>query len=372
MKTYPIIYSKDSLGNIRVWYMEQDGDRYRTIAGMLEGEKVISAFTKAEGKNVGKSNETLGDEQAKSEIESKYKKQLKTGYFKKIEDVDNQGLIEPMLAKKFTDRLDKVKYPVSVDRKYNGMRCIVTKNGMFSRKGEKILSAPHIFNALQPIFKRFPNFVADGELYNHDYRMKLNEIMKLVRKTVNISLNDLVESKLKVEYFCYDGYNFENITKESKFLDRRSGLMDLLVGIEKIVVVEHKMARNEDEVWKIYKEYVDDQYEGAMVRENGPYLHKRSSSLMKVKPENSDDGIILEIFEGNGNWSGSGKTMKIKWKDKIFDATLRGSYEDAVQFLKDKNKWIGRKVEFIYNDLTGLGTPNYARVDYSNCSCEGK
>ena len=49
--------------------------------------------------------------------------------------------MKPMLANKFPDHKHKVNYPVMVDRKYNGVRCITTSKGMFTRKGEPIVTA---------------------------------------------------------------------------------------------------------------------------------------------------------------------------------------------------------------------------------------
>ena len=51
----------------------------------------------------------------------------------------------------------------------------------------------------------------------------------------------------------------------------------------------------------------------------------------------------------------------------ITDATFKGTMEDCAQFLVDRDKWIGREVTFLYNGLTGLGSPNYSRVDFKNC-----
>jgi len=119
---------------------------------------------------------------------------------------------------------------------------------------------------------------------------------------------------------------------------------------------------------RVYAEYVDAGHEGIMLRNcNSPYENKRSKYLLKVKPEDDSEAVILDIIEGEGNWSGSGKTITLKWGDKVFDASFKGTYEQAVQFLKDKNQWIGKTVTFLYNGLTGLGTPNFARIDINNC-----
>ena len=53
-KTFPTLYSKDTNGNTRIWYMEQNGHLYRTHSGVKNGQIVISDYSTAESKNVGK------------------------------------------------------------------------------------------------------------------------------------------------------------------------------------------------------------------------------------------------------------------------------------------------------------------------------
>lgn len=116
-----------------------------------------------------------------------------------------------------------------------------------------------------------------------------------------------------------------------------------------------------------YSKFVEDGYEGAVVKINGPYEHKRSSLSLKLKPLDDDEAVILDIKSGDGNWAGAGKVISLRWKDKVFDATFKGTYEQGVKLLEDKKTWIGKTVTFLYNGLTGLGVPNYARVDIDNC-----
>jgi hypothetical protein len=46
---------------------------------------------------------------------------------------------------------------------------------------------------------------------------------------------------------------------------------------------------------------------------------------------------------------------------------FKGTYEKRAVILKDKKNWLDKEVTFLYNGLTGLGTPNFARIDISNC-----
>ena len=119
-----------------------------------------------------------------------------------------------------------------------------------------------------------------------------------------------------------------------------------------------------------YGKFVEDGYEGAILRNaHAPYQHFRTNDLIKLKPYEDMEVIILDIIDpGSGNWGGTGKTASVKMANgKVFTATFKGSYETAVQILKDKDTWIGQKVTITYNGWTGKGTPNYAQIDPNNC-----
>jgi len=360
------IYARGE-NNILEWEVEVQGNKYRTITGGQGAKKVTSDWTVCESKSTGRSNETSADEQAQKEAEALYKKKLKTGYFKNVTDIDNSTYIEPMLANKFEDHKHKIEYPVMVDRKYNGMRQVTSHNGAFTRKGEAIITAPHIVKILESLFKKYPDLVLDGELYNHEYRFKLNELIKLVRKTKHFTPEDLIQSEKIVKYYVYDGYGFDAISEDTKCSDRREGLKKLLNGIKYIEVVEYEWAKNEEGVYKVYEEYVQDGYEGAIVRATVGYQHKRTNALLKVKPIDDDEAEILALLEGNGNWAGAAKIVTLKWKDKIFNGSVKGCYENCAKMLKEKSKWIGKTVTFTYNGFTGKGTPNFAQLNPENC-----
>jgi len=372
-KTYPTLYTKDSLNNIRIWFMEQDNDKYRTISGLKNGEHVYSEYTIAAAKNVGKKNETTAVEQATAEILAKYKKQEKTGYFANIDDVDKTQFIEPLLAKLYKDYASDLKLETGqwwLQCKFNGMRCIATINGLFTRKGERYISVPHVEESLKPFFAKYPNAVLDGELFNNDLRQQLNEISKLIRKTKHITSDDLERSKLLVKYYVYDGYGFDNDTGEDATYEDRKSWIDsnVINNYNHLVQVNSLILKNQKDLDNAYQMLVDDGQEGAILRNcRMGYEHKRSKNLLKVKPEDDSEGTIVEINEGTGNWSGTGKIITLNWENKTFDATFKGTYEQGVEFWKNRKNWIGKKVTFLYNGLTGLGTPNYARVDINNC-----
>lgn len=377
MTKFPTLYSISSTGKPLEWTIVAENDYFYTIAGQIGGQLVTSEPNYCVAKNIGKKNETSAEGQAIAEAEAKWKKKLKTDYFERLEDVTDtskEKYFEPMLAKVYKDRKDKVTYPLILDPKMNGMRFIIKKSGVYSRKGERVLTVPHIEADLKRFFELNPDAILDGEGYSHEYKHELNTLMSILRKTKNISDEDLKISKEKVQFWVYDGFGFANLNQKTLQFQRRKAITDYFNEeyiAEYVVVVEGHDVENENDLNKSYEEFLTWGYEGAMVRLNGPYKNGRSSDLLKVKPEFDSECIILDVMEGSGNWGGAAKIFKVRWDDgqktHEFDATAVGPYEECVKVLEDKYSWIGREATFLYNDLTGLGTPNFARIDIMNC-----
>ena len=373
-KTFPKLYTRDTLGNVRLWYMEQQDDKYRTVSGMVDGEKVTSDWTVANAKNEGKKNATTATEQGTKEIDAKYKKQKKTGYFDDISEIDTVQYIEPILAKSYKDYVDEVIFENGewgAQTKFNGICCIATKNGCFSRKGEKFISIGHIEESLKPFFEKHPESFLHGELFNDDYREKLNEIVKLCRKTVNITNDDIQNSKNLIKFYIYDGCVKEVGLDQSKpYLERKKWIdSNVVSNYQYCVEVETTIIKDKAHLDDFFGKRVERGDEGVILRKmNMKYVHKRDRNLLKYKPMQDAEFKILDIKEGQGNWSGKAKIITVEMDNgKVFDAVFKGSMEEATKFLRDKKDWIGKTVTVYFFGYTGLNCPQFAQFDYNNC-----
>jgi len=379
-KTYDNLYTLDTTGKTRIWHMVQNGNTYRTVSGVKDGRMVESDWTTCDGKNIGRANETSGVDQATKEIEAKYKKQLKTGYHKKESDISKgTTYLEPMLAKHLDDYIEKIDFKrgVLVQNKYNGVRCVARlENGevvLRSRKGELWISVPHINWDLKSFFNEYPNAILDGELYNYDLRFKLNELVKLVRKTKSSSITPdlLKKSEEMVRFYVYDGYDnsWDQYSSETFYTIRKTWIDSIVPKYSKYYrKVKSDLVHSMKEVDRIYESYLADDEEGAIVRlTDSPYEHKRSKYLLKYKPEDDAECVILKLIEGTGNWSGTAKTATVTWNGETFDATFKGTYEQGVERMNNPKDWEGKTVTFLYTGLSGKGIPNYARIDPDNC-----
>jgi DNA ligase-1 len=379
MKSLPTLFSRTSTGAVQQWTVQIDGNKFRVESGQTDGKKVLSEWTVCEPKNIGRANATTADEQAISEAQAKWDKKVKLGYTTDVTKIDSStSFVEPMLAKDYDDYMNKMDWDegVFVQNKYNGVRCVATLEGgevvLKSRKGEKWVSVPHINKDLEKFFDKYPEAVLDGELYNYDLRQKLNELTSIVRKTKasHITPELLKKSEEMVRFYVYDCYDFGPATDVCvKYSNRKKRIDELLPQYSKYYrKVDTTLVHSQKELDELYNKFLADGEEGAIVRiPSSPYENKRSKYLLKYKPEDSDEGIILKLIEGTGNWSGTAKTATVQWKGKIFDATFKGTFEQGVERLKNKSKWENVQVTFLYTGLTGLGVPNYARIDPDNC-----
>ena len=349
------IYKKTKGNKIQEWTIEVDGNKHRTISGQTDGLKVTSEWTVCKGKNTGKSNQTTDEEQAIAESHAKRKIKLERGYFENINSIDEKQYFEPMLANKWEDYKDKVSYPIFSQPKLDGIRCIVKSNGMWSRNGKEIVSAPHIFESMKFLFDENPDYIFDGELYCDKLANDFNKIVSLVKKT-KPTQEDLDECSRVIKYHIYD---FPS--QGGTFFERFRALYGVKLPSTCEFVTTHPVG-DENKVMELYEKYIEYGYEGQILRVDSHYENKRSKSLLKHKSFIDEEYMILDVVEGEGNKSGQVGYMVFERNDKRFKSNVKCSWEEGSHLLKDKNKLIGKTATVKYFNLTPDGIPRFPYV----------
>lgn len=356
----PTLYSRTATGAIQQWQIIVQDNAYMTVAGQIDGKKVESEWTYCGGKNIGRANETTPAEQAQAEAKAKWQKKIDKGYRQNISDIDTQSFVKPMLAKVWDDYTDKIEYPVYSQPKLDGIRCIASKDGLFSRNGKEFVSVPHIYQTLKEKFFniRLP-VVFDGELYADKYANDFNKICSIAKKT-KPTKEDLLFAANNIEYHIYDIIP----SKNTKFSDRISFLWTLdhmFVGPLKLVKTCKLYSKGEVDRW--YENYIEDGYEGQMIRLDLPYENKRSKSLLKRKEFQDAEFEIISVNEGIGNRSGVAGNMTLRDSTgKIFNSNIKGDFGLLAQYLVDKNKLAGKMATVKYFNLTPDGVPRFPFV----------
>jgi DNA ligase-1 len=365
----PTLYSLASTGATEQWTIEIDhkNGRFRTHHGQVGGKIVTTKWFEVEATNVGRSNERDVGEQAEFAARAKWKKKIESGATEDPNKVHaSVTFIEPMLAKKWEDRADKVSYPIFCQPKYDGMRAVVTKDGATSRGGKPWKTIPHILAALKPIFELYPDLILDGELYNHELHDDFNKISSLAKKT-KPSPADLKEAAEKLHFYWYDIADatmpFSKRTAEITLMYERYLRQDSGAVHPSIKIVPTFRAENLGELDEYYGKFMADGYEGQMVRLDETYEFKRSAFLLKRKEFTDDEYQIVEICEGSGNKSGMAGYAILKREDGVkFRSNIKGNHDFLAELLVKAPELVGKFATCKYFNLTPDGIPRFPYV----------
>lgn len=345
------LYSRSVNGKINTFTIEIEGNKFRSISGFEDGAKTTTEFTVCSAKSY-----CTAEEQALKQAQATQRKKLETGWFEDVKDIDIETYFSPMLANKWEDYKAKVKYPLASQKKLDGVRSIIRKDGMWSRNGKKIVSAPHIFEALKPLFEADPNLILDGELFALKESCDFNKIISCVKKT-KPKPEDLIESKKYIQYWIYDCPSVDGTFSE------RTVFLKTLNLPKCCVLVSTELARIEAEVMELYKQYINDGFEGQMLRVlDSPYQSKRSSNLLKHKSFFDAEFEIKGVKEGIGNLSNKVGTLQFEIDGKPFNSAVNGTHEYLEELWKNKDELIGQTATIKYFELTSDGIPRFPKV----------
>ena len=357
MEALKTLYKRNANGSINQWTIIVDGDSYYSEYGQVGGAIVRTIPTKAYPKNEGKSNATTAEEQALKEATSIWKLKKKSENFvEDINDVVNKLFEPPMLANKFDGNYN-VKIHNFVQPKLDGIRMNVSKSkgGLLaiSRRNNKFYTVGHILDSLSLFFSNYPTIHLDGELYNHELHNDFNKIVSLVKqeKFTEEQKNEIVKYVRYNVYDCWDDNN-PNLT-----FSERMEIIQKLNNLPYIDIVETYRIHSKEELDEFYNHFISDGYEGAIIRTDAPYEHKRSKKLLKYKSFYDEEFKLIDICEGTGNWSnvagyviidlGNGKTCK---------SNIKGDMSFCKELLENKENYIGKYATITFFEKTPDGS----------------
>jgi len=216
-----------------------------------------------------------------------------------------EDYIKPMLAHKYNP--DKADYPAYIQPKLDGVRCVFTKDGAYSRTGKEFKNVGHIKKALKNFFNANPTSILDGELYNHGLKDDFEKIISLVRKTKPTKEHKKQAAEL-IEYHIYDvaSMTIANYNTRLAYINSIKDLNwnHILRRVETKVVLDY------DEAVKQHKKYLKLGYEGSIFRSmDGKYKNTRSWDLMKFKDFEDSEATIIGYELGKGKRQGTSCRM---------------------------------------------------------------
>ena len=263
--------------------------------------------------------------------------------------------IKAMLAHKYNE--DKADYPAFIQPKLDGVRCLFSAKGAFSRTGNQFMNVMHIEKALEPLFAKYPNIVVDGELYNHGLKDDFEKIISLVRKQ-KPTVQDIVEASQMTQYHIYDIASMEYAT----YTDRNLFILAESCFKNKycIQVTPTKLATDFDDAQKYHEKNLKAGYEGSIYRTpSGKYKGTRSWDLMKFKDFHDAEATIINYEVGKGKREGTlGKFIMEDEHGNVFGCPPgKGyDYQEMANLLDNIHDYIGQVATFTYFERTKAGS----------------
>ena len=265
------------------------------------------------------------------------------------------------LAKAITDeRLDN---NWTISRKYDGFRCfMIFEKGKctktISRNGRELFNVSHIVEELEEHFKgRALNFVLDGELMGDSW----NDTASAARASKSdreqkmfLHLIDLIPYK---EWVVRKG--------ELKLIDRLD-IIDKLFPKEMTYLkkIENVVINSTEEAWEYAKKYLDEGYEGAVVKDlNSVYAFDRSDDWLKLKFTDTVDLKVCGVTEGRGDFEGMLGALICKLDNSKSNGSKKtinigGGFkkQQRIDLWAIKDQLIDKTVEVKYQSMTPDGS----------------
>lgn len=354
------LYKKSKNGKLQQWTIETEDNKFRTTEGYIDGLQTPTEWTSCQGKRIGSTNETSPQEQAIKEAEARVRKQLDKGWTEDVNAVDEAAVkISPQLAHKYLENEEYVKSlkHIAIQAKLDGARQIGAEDGLFTRTGKPIYSAPHIWEEVEILLSELGEGAkSDGENYNMDLYDDFNAIISIFKKQKPTE-EDLQKSKELAQYHIYD-----LDIKGATFFERYCGLQVIFekhefkyLHLVPTTFLDNSQGQVTKEILKEYRDkFIEMGYEGVMVRNaDSLYQNHRTKDLLKWKEFQDAEFELINIEEGRGNRAGmAAKVYCRDSKGEEFSAGLKGKVDYCKQLLKDKDQLIGKMVTIRYQNLT--------------------
>lgn len=375
------LYQKASSGKVYQWSIKIEHDEATdkvymiTAHGTHAGKKTVSKREVPKGKA-----KRTKLEQATLEATRKWvNKHEKEGYqpslsaatvaaTKGTATATNFLTIRPMLAKTY-GKVPKPDYPYFVQRKYDGLRCIAsydpeTKTVTLKTRNNKPYS--HLQTIKDDCLKIFTHisskskFHLDGELYTQD--IPFEEISGIARKKT-ITKDDIKKMEY-LKYHIYDCIDLDNLElTNTERISSLKGLFSASKFPKSLRLVPTYVVKNNEELMKQHNSFIEDGYEGTMIRDpNGHYqVDKRSKFLQKMKDFEENEFTIIGAHEETGENKGCVVWECMTDKKKIFSCNQNGTREYRRDLFTNKDKYMGKLLTVVYQELTTDGIPRFPK-----------
>lgn len=374
--TWPKLINIGARKDIREWQISFDGTALVTVSGQRGTPNPRTARRPVKLNRSGRG--IL--EQAKQDGDRKWDVKKHKGYYEESTGGASSDLFLPMLAEKLIDAAKgkdnrpKLRYPVTVEAKLDGIRMVAFagSNGYLkatSRNGHDYQQLTAIKQeAAQLLGLLPPGTVLDGELYKHGWsRMTIASVVK------QTDTPHPDEDQLEYHLFdlCFDQCQpgFAPVPTEERVRCLTAAVSALAPTHLKLV--QKYQANNVAEIDGCMNYLVSQGYEGAIIRwlmaacqgtkdeERTYYRKNKSQNLFKYKYFDDEEGTIVFVVEGEGEHAGLAVFHVTDPRGNALGVTPRASHELRRKWFLEKDRLIGKKLTYLYKGLSPYGVPQH-------------
>jgi DNA ligase-1 len=242
------------------------------------------------------------------------------------------------LAKEYQSDIDISQYWIS--EKLDGIRAYWDGKQLLTRQGN-LIHAPDWFT------NQLPNEPLDGELWRGR-----GEFEKTVSTVLSHQADD--QQWRHIRYMVFDLPASKHI-----FEQRLKHLKQLLKDKQSVVqLIPHWQVKSDQSLQQSLQSIMKNKGEGLMLhRANSRYQRGRNNDILKLKPFNDAEAIVLAYKKGKGKYLGQLGSLLVK--DLSGNTFYIGSGFTDQQ--RQNPPAIGSVITFRYNGLTAKGVPRHAR-----------
>ena len=269
---------------------------------------------------------------------------------------------KPMLAYPVSDKPINYDDKIFMQPKLDGVRCVIQYERRvqpredvvvaYSRTGKEWKNIDHILFNLKPWFALNPNVILDGELYNHNFKDNFEKIISMVRKTKPTD-EARAESAENVQFHCYD------IIDETMTFEERNKFIVQTVPRNHCVhhVPTLTNVGNHTQAKIFHTNYLNQGYEGSILRTNDTYACKRTHNLRKFKDFHDAEAEITGWVEGKGKRIGTiGKFTAVDSEGNVFGMPVMDKFKILQANFETMKDWVGETATFTYFERTKAGS----------------
>lgn len=293
-------------------------------------------------------------------------------------------LFKPMLATNI--KITDLRLPVYASLKLEGVRGEFTPVGLYTRPmkqfGNKWVAA-HFVELVEYCKER--GIYVEGEFYRHG--IPFNELSSITRRRQH-------PDTAKLQLHIFDVYNPDD--PGLPFRDRSYDIDRVVkeAGCPNVYATDQRLMTDHDSIQKFYENAIEDGYEGLCFKHpNEKYKMGRSTKneqkFLRIKAEDTYDGIVLEIVERLENLVESkpnelGFMSKAQDKDQkahtgmaaVAITKVKGistpvrvtlsrglSDFDREDIWEDRESYVGNHIRFVGIPVPGMEKPRAPRFD---------